>query len=142
MQVLMASIALRRTKGLQLNGRPLVVLPTKTLHLVTVRLDADSQHKYDRWQAAGESWLVRACVQGRLGGGGLVRGPRQPLNCLSPVLLQSLTYVSSIATLLGPALLLTPDCLQGAPSLSDTWPTTHCCRTTQLCWRSCCACAR
>jgi SWI/SNF-related matrix-associated actin-dependent regulator of chromatin subfamily A3 len=51
----MGSIALRRTKSLQLNGQPLVALPPKTLHLVSVQLDADSQDKYDRWQAAGEA---------------------------------------------------------------------------------------
>jgi hypothetical protein len=54
MQVLVASIALRRTKDQRVNGRPLVALPSKTVHHVVVRLDEVARAKYDHWQAAGE----------------------------------------------------------------------------------------
>ena len=44
----MHSIAMRRTKDMLVNGRPLVVLPKKTVQIVKVALDKDDRVKYDR----------------------------------------------------------------------------------------------
>jgi hypothetical protein len=123
----MGSIALRRTKSLQVNGQPLVALPPKTLHLVSVQLDADSQDKYDRWQAAGE---------GREGGGSRGWGSGRLRH--RPCHLCCLSLDCALLT----AILAVPYLLQGARSSSATLPTTRCCKTTLRCWRSCFACAR
>jgi hypothetical protein len=53
MQLLLSTVALRRTKDLEVNGRPLVALPSKTVHLVTVQLSREERDKYERWQQAG-----------------------------------------------------------------------------------------
>jgi len=44
----MHSIAMRRTKDMLVNGRPLVVLPKKTVQIVKVALDKEDRVKYDR----------------------------------------------------------------------------------------------
>lgn len=49
----MGAIALRRTKQQQVDGRPLVELPQKTVYRVVVKLDPASRAKYTRWQEAG-----------------------------------------------------------------------------------------
>ena len=41
-------IAMRRTKDMIVNGRPLVSLPKKTIKIVKVDLDKDDREKYDR----------------------------------------------------------------------------------------------
>ncbi|EFN54350.1 hypothetical protein CHLNCDRAFT_135608 [Chlorella variabilis] len=66
LQVLMGTIALRRTKAQQVNGRPLVALPDKTVHQVAVQLDAASRAKYERWQAAGRAIVERHLEEGTL----------------------------------------------------------------------------
>ena len=56
-QLLMHSIALRRTKGMLVNGRPLVQLPSKTVHIVKVQLSKGERQKYDRWaQGSMQVW--------------------------------------------------------------------------------------
>ena len=57
----MHSIALRRTKGMLVNGRPLVQLPSKTVRIVKVQLSKGERQKYDRWadssmQVWGRGW--------------------------------------------------------------------------------------
>lgn len=44
----MGSVALRRTKDQKINGRPLVSLPSKTVHLVEVELSNEDRRVYDR----------------------------------------------------------------------------------------------
>lgn len=57
----MAAIAMRRTKDLKINGRPIVSLPPKTVQVVTVNLTPGDQAKYDRWGAATAA-CSRCCV--------------------------------------------------------------------------------
>lgn len=38
----------------QVNGRRLVALPAKTVHLVQVQLSREERLKYERWEEAGE----------------------------------------------------------------------------------------
>ncbi len=62
----MGAVALRRTKEQQVGGRPLVNLPAKHVHAVSVQLDVASRAKYERWQAAGGApvaagWLGAGC---------------------------------------------------------------------------------
>ncbi|KAL4458507.1 hypothetical protein ABPG75_013372 [Micractinium tetrahymenae] len=66
LQVLMASIALRRTKDHQVNGRPLVALPPKTVHIVAVELDRVSREKHERWQEAGRRIIQQHLNEGTL----------------------------------------------------------------------------
>ena len=61
-QLLMARVALRRTKSTRVGGRPLVALPPRSVQLVQVELLPEARAKYQRWQAAGE--------RSRWGGGG------------------------------------------------------------------------
>ncbi|KAG2491123.1 hypothetical protein HYH03_010567 [Edaphochlamys debaryana] len=53
LQVLMAAIALRRTKDLKIGGRPLVSLPDRCVNLVRVHLTRDDRAKYDALELAG-----------------------------------------------------------------------------------------
>ena len=118
-QVLMAAIAMRRTKELQVGGRPLVALPTKTIHQVGVQLDAAARAKYERWQSAGEAgeageagqrerWSVgEEVTAGRLGGSqhcaGLGRHP--------PAVLPTLVQAQALCCLpCQPTTLPTPAC--------------------------------
>eukprot|EP00798_Chlamydomonas_sp_ICE-L_P010643 gene10643-12322_t len=48
LQVLMASIAMRRTKSMKVNGRALVSLPRKVIHVVKVPLTPEDRLKYER----------------------------------------------------------------------------------------------
>lgn len=47
--------------AVQVNGRPLVALPSKTVHTVSVELDRASREKYERWQEAGKPGPPAAC---------------------------------------------------------------------------------
>ncbi len=43
----MGSIALRRTKDMQVGGRPIVSLPSKTVNIVQVALSPEEQLRWD-----------------------------------------------------------------------------------------------
>lgn len=45
-QVLMKTVALRRTKDMSVGGRPLVSLPPKSVHHVPVELSKQDRDKY------------------------------------------------------------------------------------------------
>ncbi|GLC34103.1 hypothetical protein PLESTB_000837700 [Pleodorina starrii] len=60
LQVLMRTIAMRRTKDLQINGRPLVVLPRKTINMVTVHLTREDRAKYDALELQGRQVIAHA----------------------------------------------------------------------------------
>ncbi|EFJ52656.1 hypothetical protein VOLCADRAFT_115608 [Volvox carteri f. nagariensis] len=60
LQVLMRTIAMRRTKDLQINGRPLVVLPRKTINIVTVHLTREDRVKYDALELQGRQVIAHA----------------------------------------------------------------------------------
>ena len=55
--MLLNTVALRRTKDQQVNGRPLVQLPARTVHVVTVQLSREERQKYERWEEAGGDLL-------------------------------------------------------------------------------------
>ncbi|GAB4821905.1 hypothetical protein N2152v2_008951 [Parachlorella kessleri] len=59
LKVLLNTVALRRTKDLRVNGRPLVALPPRNVHLVTVQLSREERHKYERWEEAGQRIVQR-----------------------------------------------------------------------------------
>lgn len=55
LQIVMARLALRRTKETRVEGgRPVVELPPKHINEVKVTLSADHREKYNRWEQAGE----------------------------------------------------------------------------------------
>ncbi|KXZ51801.1 hypothetical protein GPECTOR_11g243 [Gonium pectorale] len=60
LQVLMGSIAMRRTKDLRIGGRPLVVLPRKSINLVTVHLTREDRAKYDALELQGRRMVAHA----------------------------------------------------------------------------------
>mmetsp|Transcript_33193 Transcript_33193/g.73381 ORF Transcript_33193/g.73381 Transcript_33193/m.73381 type:complete len:394 (+) Transcript_33193:661-1842(+) len=51
----MASIALRRTKDLRVNGRPVVALPAKYVHVRNIKLTSEDQLMYDRLENEASS---------------------------------------------------------------------------------------
>lgn len=54
MQILMARLALRRTKETKVEGgKPVVELPPKHINEVKVTLSAQHREKYNRWEQAG-----------------------------------------------------------------------------------------
>lgn len=53
LQLLLNTVALRRSKEQEVNGRRLVQLPPKAVHLVRVRLSREERLKYERWEDAG-----------------------------------------------------------------------------------------
>ena len=56
MQIVMATLALRRTKDTRVEGgKPVVELPPKHINEVKVTLSAGHREKYERWEQAGES---------------------------------------------------------------------------------------
>ena len=57
----MGTIALRRTKDLMVNGRPLVALPSKTVQIVRVNLSPEDRLRYERLETEG-----RRLVSGHL----------------------------------------------------------------------------
>ena len=66
----MHNIGIRRTKATQVNGRPLVELPPRDVHNVSVSLDKATRAIYDAWSTAGEEcsskgeacWSARRAV--------------------------------------------------------------------------------
>ena len=135
----MGTIALRRTKAQQVNGRPLVALPDKTVHQVAVQLDAASRAKYERWQAAGERGGARRPQRGV---SSALQG-HMAVPALCPALLRARLSMCCFSLRLAhhcgihtsrrwPA-----SCVQGGPSWSVTWRRARCCRTTPWFWRCC-----
>ncbi|GFR51518.1 hypothetical protein Agub_g13934, partial [Astrephomene gubernaculifera] len=66
LQVLMGCIAMRRTKDLKIGGRPLVVLPSKRVNLVTVHLNREDRAKYDALELQGRRLVSHALASSSL----------------------------------------------------------------------------
>ena len=47
--MLLAALSLRRTKDRKVDGKPLLILPPKTVSVQTVHLSAKERQVYDRW---------------------------------------------------------------------------------------------
>lgn len=63
----------------QVNGRPIVSLPPKTVHHVRVQLDEATRAKYERWQSAGRRGQAHGAAAAAPGVQGLLQpagGPR------------------------------------------------------------------
>ncbi len=66
-QVLMSAIALRRTKESSVDGRRLVELPEKTVHMVPVTLSSADRAVYSHWESYGAPFDYKSQSMAGLG---------------------------------------------------------------------------
>ena len=63
-QVLMGAIAVRRTKESSVDGKRLVELPEKTVHMVPVTLSSADRAVYSRWESYGVPFQQKVVEHG------------------------------------------------------------------------------
>eukprot|EP00892_Ulva_mutabilis_P006202 jgi/Ulvmu1/3954/UM018_0177.1 len=58
LKVLMAAVAMRRTKTMKVGGRSIVELPEKRIHVVKVNMLREQRSKYEQWAAAARTFVA------------------------------------------------------------------------------------